>query len=120
MTRMRQAHGHWLDGVPMDPAAGHRDPLPALPGFPFLHDGAGALIVGPTGKGRSSLVQACAYDAALQGHTVESARPQRATCVVLAFVLEIEPADLRPDDKPPAARPSAVTTSAGQDRHEKS
>ena len=43
------------------------EPLPTLPGFPFLIAGAGALIVGPTGGGRSSLVQACAYDAARAG-----------------------------------------------------
>jgi hypothetical protein len=51
----------------MDPAAAEVEPLPALPGFPFLHAGTGAVIVGPTGRGRSSLVQACLYDAALAG-----------------------------------------------------
>ncbi|MBA2238724.1 MAG: AAA family ATPase, partial [Lysobacter sp.] len=35
--------------------------------FPFLVPGAGAIIAGPTGGGRSSLVQACAYDAASLG-----------------------------------------------------
>lgn len=59
--------GQWLDGSPMDPAAEAPEPLPAVPGFPFLHRGAGVVIVGPTGGGRSSLVQACAYDAAGAG-----------------------------------------------------
>lgn len=57
----------WLSGLPMDPLAVAAEPLPTIPGFPFLHAGAGALISGPTGGGRSSLVQACAYDAARQG-----------------------------------------------------
>ena len=56
-----------LEGAPMDPEAVAGEPLPAIPGFPFLHAGVGALISGPTGGGRSSLVQACAYDAALAG-----------------------------------------------------
>jgi hypothetical protein len=51
----------------MDPAATPPEPLPALPGFPFLHAGACAVIVGPTGGGRSSLVQAGLYDAARAG-----------------------------------------------------
>jgi hypothetical protein len=57
----------WLDGSPMDPSATDVEPLPRLPGFPFLHAGVGALVSGPTGGGRSSLVQACAYDAAKSG-----------------------------------------------------
>jgi hypothetical protein len=51
----------------MDPAATAVEPLPALPGFPFLHAGSGAVIVGPTGGGRSSLIEAGIYDAALAG-----------------------------------------------------
>jgi hypothetical protein len=58
---------HWLDGSPMDPCATPADPHPAIPGFPMLHQGAGATIVGPTGGGRSSLIQACLYDAAREG-----------------------------------------------------
>lgn len=57
----------WLDGAPMDPAAATIEPLPAVPGFPYAHRGAGVVIVGPTGGGRSSLVQAGAYDAARAG-----------------------------------------------------
>src|ERR1035441_7324441 len=57
----------WLTGAPMDPAATPAERLPGLPGFPFLHAGAGAVIVGPTGGGRSSAVQAGLYDAALAG-----------------------------------------------------
>jgi len=57
----------WLVGSPMDPSATHVDPLPTIPGFPFLHRGSGVLIVGPTGGGRSSLIQACCYDAAREG-----------------------------------------------------
>jgi hypothetical protein len=57
----------WLAGSPMDPLATSLEPLPSLPGFPFLVQGTGALIVGPTGGGRSSLIQACLYDAARAG-----------------------------------------------------
>jgi hypothetical protein len=58
---------HWLDGAPMDPAAEPPEPANAIPGFPFLIRGSAAVIVGPTGGGRSSLVQAAAYDAAAWG-----------------------------------------------------
>lgn len=64
------ALGQWLDGSPMDPAAETPEPLPTVPGVPFMHAGASALIVGPTGAGRSSLVQAVAYDAGRQGSRV--------------------------------------------------
>ncbi len=57
----------WLDGAPMDPLAVSPDPLPTVPGFPYAHRAAGVVIVGPTGGGRSSLVQAGAYDAARAG-----------------------------------------------------
>ena len=57
----------WLAGTPMDPAAVAPEPLPTIPGFPYMHRGAGAVVVGPTGGGRSSLVQAGAYDAARAG-----------------------------------------------------
>jgi hypothetical protein len=57
----------WLTGAPMDPAAAVAEPLPALRGFPFLHAGGGAVIVGPTGGGRSSLIEAGLYDAARAG-----------------------------------------------------
>jgi hypothetical protein len=57
----------WLDGAPMDPAAVSADPLPTVPGFPFLHPATAAVISGPTGAGRSSLIQACAYDAGRAG-----------------------------------------------------
>ena len=57
----------WLAGVPMDPAAVAPNPPPLLPGFPYLHAGMVAVISGPTGGGRSSLVQAGAYDGALDG-----------------------------------------------------
>jgi hypothetical protein len=57
----------WLAGTAMDPTAATVEPLPTLPGFPFLHAGTGAVIVGPTGGGRSSLVQAGLYDAAIAG-----------------------------------------------------
>ncbi len=57
----------WLTGRPMDPVGVAAEPLPALAGFPFLHAGTGAVIVGPTGGGRSSLIQACLYDAAQAG-----------------------------------------------------
>ena len=51
----------------MDPAAEVAEPLPVLEGFPFLHRACGAMISGPTGAGRSSLVQAGAYDASPAG-----------------------------------------------------
>ena len=57
----------WPAGAPMDPAAERPDPIPPIPGFPFLYVGMAAVIVGPTGAGRSSLVQAGAYDAARHG-----------------------------------------------------
>ena len=61
----------WLDGTPMNPLAVPSDPLPSLAGFPYLyrgkHEGSAALISGPTGGGRSSLVQAGAYDVARAG-----------------------------------------------------
>ena len=57
----------WLVGVPMDPLAVAPEPLPAVPGFPYAHLGAGVVIVGPTGGGRSSLVQAGLYDVARAG-----------------------------------------------------
>jgi hypothetical protein len=67
MTEFGSWAEDWLTGSPMDPAAQAPEPLPTIPGFPFLHRGAGAVIVGPTGGGRSSLIQACAYDAAPHG-----------------------------------------------------
>lgn len=57
----------WLAGAPMDPLAVAAEPLPSVPGFPYAHRGAGVVIVGPTGGGRSTLVQAGAYDAARSG-----------------------------------------------------
>lgn len=51
----------------MDPAAVPPEPLSPLAGHPFLLPGTGAVIVGPTGGGRSSLIQACQYDAAQAG-----------------------------------------------------
>jgi uncharacterized protein len=54
----------WLEGDPMDPTAVAAEPLPTLAGFPFMHPATAAVVSGPTGAGRSSLVQACAYDAA--------------------------------------------------------
>lgn len=57
----------WLAGAPMDPAAVELEPLSTVPGFPMVLPGAGVLIVGPTGGGRSSLVQVMEYDGAAQG-----------------------------------------------------
>jgi 5S rRNA maturation endonuclease (ribonuclease M5) len=57
----------WLIGRPMDPCAVPAEPLAPLPGFPFMHPGMAAIVVGPSGRGRSSLAGACAYDAALVG-----------------------------------------------------
>ncbi|WP_249009254.1 AAA family ATPase [Conexibacter sp. DBS9H8] len=63
-----EAEPCWLDGTPMDPAAERPEPVPRLPGWPFLPDaGAAVLIVGPSGGGRSSLVQSCLYDQAAKG-----------------------------------------------------
>lgn len=57
----------WLTGAPMNPLGASREPLPTLQGFPLATPGAGIVIVGPTGGGRSSLIQACLFDAALAG-----------------------------------------------------
>jgi hypothetical protein len=57
----------WLAGRAMDPDASPVEPLPCAPGFPFCYPGASAVIVGETGGGRSALVQACLYDAAIAG-----------------------------------------------------
>lgn len=57
----------WLVGAAMDPSATTPEPLPALPGFPFLYARSGAVIVGPTGGGRSALIEAGLYDAAGAG-----------------------------------------------------
>lgn len=57
----------WLTGEPMDPIAVAAEPITTTPGFPFAHAGAGILVSGPTGAGRSSLAQAGAYDAAKHG-----------------------------------------------------
>jgi hypothetical protein len=57
----------WLTGTPMDPAATPADPLPAIPGLPFAHQGTAVLIVGPTGGGRSSLAEAVLYDSTSHG-----------------------------------------------------
>src|SRR3954447_18587391 len=57
----------WLEGQPMDPLATPAETVPCLPGVPFAYAGAAALVVGPTGGGRSSLVQAALYDAARAG-----------------------------------------------------
>lgn len=58
----------WLAGDPMDPAAVAAEPLPAVPGVPFVPSGgSSAVIVGETGGGRSALVQACLYDAGRAG-----------------------------------------------------
>jgi hypothetical protein len=35
---------NWLTGTPMDPAAVKLDPLPPVPGFPFVYPGASAVI----------------------------------------------------------------------------
>jgi len=57
----------WLIGTPMDPTAQTTDPLPTLAGLPFAHAGAGIVIVGPTGSGRSNLVEVGFYDASAAG-----------------------------------------------------
>ena len=56
--------GRLSDGS--DGNAGRAAPDPPAD-LPFAHPGAGIVIVGPTGCGRSSLVQACLYDGAGAG-----------------------------------------------------
>lgn len=58
---------HWLAGAPVDPLAEPPEPLPAVPGVPFGYAGASLLVAGPTGSGRSSLLEAMFYDAARAG-----------------------------------------------------
>ena len=70
--------GRWLAGTPMDPAATPAEPLPPLPGFPFLIASTAAIIVGPTGGGRSSLLQAAMYDAAAGGSPLRLPRTARS------------------------------------------
>ena len=60
-------HDAWLEGVATDPSRVSAEPLPAVLGFPFAYAGAAVLFVGPTGGGRSSLIQAGLYDAARAG-----------------------------------------------------
>jgi hypothetical protein len=57
----------WQKGEGMNPCALPLERLPTVPGFPFMLEGTAAVISGPTGAGRSSFVEACAYDAALDG-----------------------------------------------------
>ncbi|MGO8906631.1 MAG: hypothetical protein ACLQMH_13550 [Solirubrobacteraceae bacterium] len=57
----------WIIGEPMDPEGVPAEPLPLLPGAPFLHAGTSAIVSGPTGGGRSALIQAVCYDAARAG-----------------------------------------------------
>jgi hypothetical protein len=61
------AAGHWLEGVPMNPHAAPREPIKALEGLPITYPGACTVLVGPTGGGRSMLLQACLYDSSLAG-----------------------------------------------------
>jgi hypothetical protein len=61
----------WLIGRAMNPDAVSAEPIPAIPGIPYLTPGATALLVGPTGRGRSSLAEASLYDAARE--SVDSA-----------------------------------------------
>ncbi len=57
----------WLKGEPMDPFAVPAEPIPPLPGTTLIARGASTLFSGPTGTGRSALVEALVYDAALAG-----------------------------------------------------
>jgi len=57
----------WLRGEPMNPRAQPIEPMATFPGVPFLHRNTGTIIVGPTGGGRSSLLETILYDAAFDG-----------------------------------------------------
>lgn len=57
----------WLQGTPVDPLAEPPEPLPAVPGIPFAYHPASILITGPTGSGRSALIEALLYDAVRTG-----------------------------------------------------
>ena len=57
----------WLKPAGTDFSATRPTPKPAIPGYPYLIAGACALISGPTGRGRSSLVQVGVYDGAKAG-----------------------------------------------------
>src|SRR5579875_352519 len=59
----------WLEGSPMDPLAVPAEPLAPMAGYPFLpaSGGACALLVSPTGAGKSEFAEACAYDGAKWG-----------------------------------------------------
>jgi hypothetical protein len=66
---LRYGEEHWLAGQPMDPCAVPADPIPAMPGYPYLPASGGgcALIVSPTGAGKSDLLGTCGYDGARAG-----------------------------------------------------
>lgn len=51
----------------MSPGAEPVEPLPPIPGFPFIHAGAGVVMPGPTGSGRSFLMEVGCYDASRHG-----------------------------------------------------
>lgn len=63
----RPRDSHWLDGEPLNPLATPGEPLVPVPGFPFIVPGTTTTISGPTGGGRSMLIEACLYDAARAG-----------------------------------------------------
>ena len=58
---------HWLDGVGLDPIRVPPEPLPTLPGFPYLTRECTVTVSGPTGGGRSALVELGLYDAGRAG-----------------------------------------------------
>ena len=66
-TRTDLPPKHWLAGIPLNPLSVANKLLPPLPGFPYLSEGNVAVIAGPTGGGRSALVELGLYEAALAG-----------------------------------------------------
>jgi hypothetical protein len=64
---IRATDASWLEGTPVDPLAEPPEPLPAVPGIPFAYHPASVLITGPTGSGRSALIEALLYDAVRSG-----------------------------------------------------
>src|SRR5687768_14389196 len=56
-----------FDGTPVDPLAEPLEPQPTPPGLPIAYEAASVLLAGPTGSGRSALLEAMLYDSGRAG-----------------------------------------------------
>lgn len=92
----------WLVGTPIDPLAETVEPLQTVAGIPFAYEGGCAvLVVGPTGCGRSTLIQTVLSDAAVAGRSCAymsgeiSAAEANARAADFAARRGLDPARLR-------------------------